>query len=171
MICVITGSQKFQFNRLLIAIDQLVRDHVITEEVFAQIGYSNYHPQYYKFSKFLNKKEFDVMIENSNIVICHGGTGAIITAIKKNKKVIAIPRESKYGEHVDNHQLQIVQEFNNLNLIVSCTDLSDMGKLICDLRNKNLDSYQSNTSRIILDIEDYINGIFKNKKTDYSKVY
>jgi len=34
--------------------------------------------------------------------------GAIIGAIKKGKKVIAVPRLAKCGEHVDDHQVQLV---------------------------------------------------------------
>ena len=48
MIFITLGSQKFQFNRLLIEVDKLIVDGKITEEVFAQIGYSDYKPQNYK---------------------------------------------------------------------------------------------------------------------------
>ena len=58
MIFVTVGSQKFQFNRLLKAIDTLVKNNSITEEVFAQTGYSDYKPKYYKYREFLNRDEF-----------------------------------------------------------------------------------------------------------------
>ena len=45
MIFVTLGSQKFQFNRLLKAVDELDTD----DEIFAQIGYSNYKPQNYAY--------------------------------------------------------------------------------------------------------------------------
>ena len=51
MIFVTLGSQKFQFNRLLIEIDKLVDEGKITEEVFAQIGYSDYKPKNYKYKE------------------------------------------------------------------------------------------------------------------------
>ena len=53
-------------------------------------------------------------MEKANIVITHGGTGAIIGAVKKGKKVIAVPRLAKYGEHVDDHQLQLIKKFDDL---------------------------------------------------------
>ena len=53
-------------------------------------------------------------MEKANIVITHGGTGAIIGAVKKGKKVIAVPRLAKYGEHVDDHQLQLIKQFDDL---------------------------------------------------------
>lgn len=118
MIFITLGSQKFQFNRLLKAIDKLVEQEKIKEEVFAQIGYSDYQPINYKYKQFLDRDEFADMEEKADIVITHGGTGAIIGAVKKGKKVIAVPRLAKYGEHVDNHQLQLLKEFEDMNIIV-----------------------------------------------------
>ena len=121
MIFITLGSQKFQFNRLLKSVDELIEGG-LDEEVFAQIGYSNYKPKNYKYKEFLDREEFSEVINCSDIVITHGGTGAIIGAVKKRKKVIAVPRLAKYGEHVDDHQLQLVSQFRELDLIYSCED-------------------------------------------------
>ena len=96
MIFITLGSQKFQFNRLLKALDDLVEEGAIQEEVFAQIGYSDYKPRNYEFKEFLDRDEFAEMEGKAEIVITHGGTGAIIGAVKKGKKVIAVPRLAKY---------------------------------------------------------------------------
>lgn len=49
------GSQKFQFNRLLIAVDKLCEKKVISgEDVFAQTGYSDYVPRNYSYNNFLD---------------------------------------------------------------------------------------------------------------------
>lgn len=117
MIFITLGSQKFQFNRLLKAVDDLVQRKIIKEDVFAQIGYSDYQPQNYSYKKFLDRDEFARMEEKSEIVITHGGTGAIIGAVKKDKKVIAVPRLAKFGEHVDDHQLQLLDEFEKCKLL------------------------------------------------------
>lgn len=42
MIFITTGSRSFQFNRLLEAVDKAIENGSITDEVFAQIGSSNY---------------------------------------------------------------------------------------------------------------------------------
>ena len=103
------GSQKFQFNRLLKAVDELCEKGTLdAEDVFAQIGYSDYLPKNFNYKKFLDRDEFSKEMSKAEIVITHGGTGAIIGAVKKGKKVIAVPRRAKYGEHVDDHQLQFL---------------------------------------------------------------
>lgn len=86
MIFITLGSQKFQFNRLLKAVDDLVEIGELSDEVFAQTGYSDYQPRNYKFKQFLDRDEFAKYEAESEIVITHGGTGAIIGAVKKGKK-------------------------------------------------------------------------------------
>jgi len=164
MIFVTLGSQKFQFNRLLKAIDEQIKNGKISEEVFAQIGYSNYKPQNYKYKDFLNRDEFSKVMSKADIIITHGGTGAIIGAVKKGKKVIAVPRLVKYGEHVDNHQLQLVGQFTNLNLILECDDCNEIWKSINEAKTSEYNSYQSNTDRIIESIDKYVKITVENNK-------
>ena len=98
MIFVTLGSQKFQFNRLLKKLDALIEENVITDEMFAQVGNSDYQPRNYPYQAFVNHDEFDALIRKCDLFITHGGTGAIIGAVKKGKKVIAVPRLARYGE-------------------------------------------------------------------------
>lgn len=156
MIFITLGSQKFQFDRLLKAVDDLVERGIITEEVFAQSGYSTYEPKNYAFKQFLDRDEFAQWQEKADIVITHGGTGAIIGAVKKGKKVIAVPRLAKYGEHVDDHQLQLIGQFKEQSLILGLSKVQELEKAILGIQDCTFDSYQSNTQRIIDSIALYI---------------
>lgn len=156
MIFITLGSQKFQFNRLLEAVDDLIDKGLVTDEVFAQSGYSDYHPRNYKFKQFLNRDEFAEYEANADIVITHGGTGAIIGAVKKGKKVIAVPRLEKYGEHVDNHQLQIIEQFREQNLICGLEDCTQLEEGLRFVREHEFEKYVSNTDTIIDSIESFI---------------
>lgn len=158
MIFITLGSQKFQFNRLLIEIDELIDRGCIKEEVFAQIGYSDYYPKRFKFKKFLDRSEFSHLIESSDILITHGGTGAIINGVKKNKKVIAAPRLKQFGEHVDDHQIEIVKQFTELNLISHVESMKDLEKRLNKIRGEKFNSYVSNTDTIIESINTFINN-------------
>lgn len=158
MIFVTVGSQKFQFNRLLKAVDRLCEERLIEEEVFAQTGYSNYEPKYYSYKQFLNHQEFAQVMDKADIMITHGGTGAIIGAVKQGKKVIAVPRLARYQEHVDDHQLQLLEQFSEMNLIQVCLECSKLEEAIDAARKKEFNSYISNTEAIIGSIERYIAG-------------
>ena len=151
------GSQKFQFNRLLKAVDELCeRGTIEAEDVFAQIGYSDYLPKNFNYKKFLDRDEFSREMEKADIVITHGGTGAIIGAVKKGKKVIAVPRLAKYGEHVDDHQLQLIKQFDDLNLICPCRDTDELAEAIETVKHTRYAAYESNTTTIVDSIEKYI---------------
>lgn len=64
-----------------------MRKKVISgEDVFAQTGYSDYVPRNYSYNNFLDRDEFSVEMGKADIVITHGGTGAIIGAVKKGKR-------------------------------------------------------------------------------------
>lgn len=161
MIFIVLGSQKFQFNRLLKAIDEAKKGGAIQEEIVAQVGYSDYIPESFQTLEFVAKEQFDDYISRSDLVICHGGTGAIISALKKGKKVIALPRLSQYGEHVDDHQLQIVSMFSDLNLIEACLDTDDLVSAINTSRQKNYDSFQSNNAVFLGELKNDIEKITK----------
>ncbi len=153
MIFVTVGSQKFQFNRLLEAVDSLKTE----EMIFAQIGYSDYKPKHYNYRKFLDRDEFIAVMSEADIVITHGGTGVIINAIKKGKKVIAAPRLKRYGEHIDDHQIQLLKQFKELDMIYVCED-GDLQKALKTVMKTTYKTYQSNTDKIIESLKEFIGG-------------
>ena len=158
MIFITLGSQKFQFDRLLRAVDELVENGQLTDEVFAQTGYSDYQPRNYKYSQFLDREAFLELQKKADLIITHGGTGAIINAVKNGKKVIAVPRLSKYGEHVDDHQMQIVKEFEDLGYISACYEIEQLANVFQIIISRDFNKYVSNTDNYIEAIENYIDN-------------
>lgn len=156
MIFITLGSQKFQFNRLLKMVDDLIEKGIIDDQVYAQSGYSDYEPIHYQFKKFLDRDEYTAMEEKADIIISHGGTGAIIGALKKGKKVIAVPRLKKYGEHVDNHQLQLIAQFKDQNLICGLDDCNELENALLYVLEHDFDVYHSNTQKYLQSIDGFI---------------
>jgi len=156
MFFITVGSQKFQFNRLLKKIDELIDKSIIKDNVYAQIGVSDYKPQKYEYVDFMTQDEFNKKLDEANLIITHAGTGVIINAVKREKKVIAIPRLKKYGEHVDDHQIQLIQQFDELNFIEPCYELDEIENKIEKIKNKKYNKYVSNTQNIIDSIIKFI---------------
>ncbi len=153
MIFVTLGSQKFQFNRLLKEVDRLLEMGTIQEEVVAQVGYSDYRPINYPYRPFMDGDEFGRLMGKCDVVMAHGGTGTIMTALKLGKKVIAVPRLSMHGEHVDDHQTQLIEQFLEARIISGCRDVGEIGKTYEDLGHIATRDYQTNTDKIIESIE------------------
>lgn len=158
MILITVGSQKFQFNRLLKEIDKLIEKKVIKDEVFAQIGVSDYKPLNYKYVDFMSQDEFNSKMDECNMVITHAGTGVIVNAVKKEKKVIALPRLARYNEHVDDHQIQLINEFKELNFIEPVYEIDELENALKVIKKKKYNKYVSNTDVIIESIEKFLEG-------------
>ena len=121
------------------------------------MGYSDYKPKHYNYRKFLDRDEFIAVMSEADIVITHGGTGVIINAIKKGKKVIAAPRLKRYGEHIDDHQIQLLKQFKELDMIYVCED-GDLQKALKTVMKTTYKTYQSNTDKIIESLKEFIGG-------------
>lgn len=156
MIFVIVGSQKFQFNRLLRALDELIEAGAVTEPVFAQTGESDYIPKHFEGVPFLDRASFAQKVAQSDIVITHGGTGAIIGALKQGKPVIAVPRRAQFGEHVDDHQFEIIGQFGSMGMLVPCYLMEELGAKLKEIAEVDVVPYQSNTTCIIENIATFI---------------
>lgn len=161
MIFLAVGTQKFQFNRLLSIVDSLIASGDINEEVFAQTGHSDYIPQNYGFKDFLSKDEFETYVKKCDLLIAHSGVATIITGLKFDRPVIVVPRLAKFGEHVDDHQLEIAKSFAAKNFILMCEDSDNLNSLIDEARVHVFDKYISRREKMIDTIREYIHSIQK----------
>lgn len=126
MIFVAVGTQKFPFNRLVNAVDQLVESGVINEPVLIQLGHSTYQPKHCCSVAFMQPADFMQKIAECDLFITHCGVGSILNALAMQKKTIVVPRRKEFGEHVDNHQLEIGLEFDAMGLVVCCEEISKL---------------------------------------------
>lgn len=160
MIFVTLGTQNFNFLRLLEAIEKAINNGVIKEKVIAQIGNNQFSSKQIQCIPFLAKESFNKYMSEAEFVISHAGTGSIITALKQKKKILVAARLKKYDEHIDNHQLEILQAFTQSNLIIPLNEeLSDLEEKIVHLNQYKLSTYVSNTQSFNKSLTDLINKL------------
>lgn len=159
MVFVAVGTQKFQFNRLLKAVDDLVAQGLLEGEVFAQIGYSDYVPQNYQYKDFISRDVFQSCIERCDLLITHSGVATIIAGLRLRKPTVVVPRLEKFGEHVDDHQFQIAENFSSKNLLLMCREQDDLGELVKEAETHAFDRYVSQRDRVIATVRDYLEGM------------
>ena len=119
-IFVTVGTTKESFDRLVSAIESVAKNN-LNCEFFVQYGNSRC-PNVEQKIAFLSIKEFEQKIKSANVVITHGGVGCIASSLQKGKRVIVVPRLSKYAEHENDHQLQIT---NKIGELTSCAAYSE----------------------------------------------
>lgn len=159
MIFVCLGTQIYQFDRLTKKLDELVESGVIQDEIIAQIGAANYLPQHYAYKKFMDADEFKKYQNEADLIIAHGGTGALIGALKLGKQVIAVPRLAKYGEHVDDHQLQISGVLAKEGYLREVLDMEKLAEVIEQCKESPIIKKYDRPSNVMQVIVDFIETI------------
>jgi UDP-N-acetylglucosamine transferase subunit ALG13 len=156
LIFVALGTQKFQFNRLLQELDKIISKYQIKDEVVVQSGYTTYDSNNFKLRDFISENEFQKILVESDIFITHAGTSNVINALKRKKKVIVVPRLSKHGEHVDDHQLELAEFVKSNNLALVIKEIDDLHHGIVNIKGMQFDYYENDNQILINDIKEYI---------------
>lgn len=162
MILVLLGTQNNSFHRLLEKMDELIEKKVIDEKVLVQSGYTKYESKNMRVFDLIPQEELERYQEQADLIITHGGVGSIISSIKKEKKVIAVPRLHKYQEHVNDHQKQIVEAFDRKGYIIGVNSVKELEKAILkaqDFIPLKYDEEGRNNSKMLKLIEEFIDKI------------
>lgn len=159
MVLVLLGTQNNSFYRLLEEIDELVEKGKINEEVVVQSGYTKYSSKNMKIIDFMSKEELDKFQEKASYIITHGGVGSIVSSLKKGKKVIAIARKHEYQEHVNNHQEEIVDLFNQKGYVIGIKRVNQLEQAVQKLEDFKPRVYQPKNTKMLKLIEDFIEQV------------
>ena len=157
-ILVTIGSMvEKKFTRLFKIIDELCEEKIINgNDVVAQVGQDDYKAKYFKTFDMISDDKFKELIDNSDLIITHAGTGTVTTCLKKNKKVIIFPRMAKYDEHYDDHQLELAELFVKNNYVLCATNKLELINHINHINEFKPNKFISNNSRINKLISDFI---------------
>lgn len=160
MILVLLGTQKNNFNRLLNEIQKNIDNNTIKEKVIVQAGSTKFKSKSKDMEIFslIPSDELLKLQEKARIIITHGGVGSIVSSIKLGKKVIAVPRLEELREHVNNHQIQIVETFEKNGYIRAVYNIEDLGDIIKSIEKFSPNQFKSNTKNMIKIIEDFIDN-------------
>ena len=156
MIFVSLGTNDKSFDRLLKAIDKEITLGNIKDKVIVQSGYTKYESNNMEIIDLMTMDMFNECISNCDLLITHGGIGTILDGLKNGKKIIAFPRLSKYHEHVNDHQLEIVNKFYNEGYILT-GEIDELRSLLDKIKEFKPKKYVSNNSKFNQKLCDIIN--------------
>jgi len=160
VILVLLGTFVTDFKRPLVEIERLCEAGIISEEVIVQSGYTVMdNCRHIKMRPFIKPDDLTELHHQARIVITHAGAASIISAVKLKKKVIAIARLSKYHEHVDDHQLEILEELSRLNYILPWHDHVPLETILSKVEDFSPKEFVSDKSRMINYLIEYIDSL------------
>ena len=160
MILVCVGASEYKLDRLLIMVDELCDEGVISgNEIIAQIGNTDYKPRNYKSFSLIGRDDFQHYMEQSELIITHAGTGSVIPPLKLGKKVIVFPRLQKYKEHLDDHQLELRDVFTNSGYTLSAVAIDQLRDAIINIKDFTPRPFVSNNRKINSMVIDFIDRL------------
>ena len=136
-----------------------IEDGTIDEEVIVQAGYTKFQSSKMRILDLVSREQLEQFQNEANLIITHGGVGSIISSIERGKKVIAIPRLHEYEEHVNNHQIEIVRNFNEKGYIIGIEKVEDLKYALEKIKNFKPVKYEINNRLMLKTIEEFIDKI------------
>jgi UDP-N-acetylglucosamine transferase subunit ALG13 len=124
MIFVTVGTQ-LPFSRLVSSVDYWAQQNP-QARVFAQIGMSKYTPTALEWTRQLGPQEFQQRMQSASMVVSHAGIGSIISALELGKPVLVLPRQAKFGEHRNDHQLATAERFKDKQMVQVAYDEDEL---------------------------------------------
>lgn len=157
-------AEEYNFVRLLKIIDELCDEKIIdATNLIVQGDESGYECINYKIKKMIPNTEFINIMSEADVIISHAGTGTVTTALKMHKKIILFPRLAKYGEHIDDHQLELCNIFQQKKYVLVATNKEELKKMISLIDRYDFSEFISNsenfTQKLIEIIDTYENNV------------
>lgn len=145
MIFVTVGTHEQPFNRLVQEVDRLKGEGLIKDEVMIQTGYCTYEPKHCHWKKLLPYEKMWEYVQKADIVITHGGPSSFMMPLQMGKIPIVVPRQKKFGEHVNDHQVEfanaVKERYGNIVVVYHLSNLFnaiDRYQSIISKKQKNL---------------------------------
>lgn len=135
MVLVAVGNAQQKFTRLLEAVEALIESGQLAgETVFMQTGNTDFVPRHCQHQAFLEMEDFNRRLAEADLLICHGGAGTQLQAVRLGKVPVVMPRREKYQEHVNDHQVQLVEALAAEGYIVPAFEVEDLAGAILKSR-------------------------------------
>jgi UDP-N-acetylglucosamine transferase subunit ALG13 len=69
-------------------------------------------------------------VEQARVVVTHGGVGSFLVAHRAGHVPIMVPRRRRYGEHVDDHQVALVQALDGAGLAIAVWEIDELADAV-----------------------------------------
>ncbi len=159
-----TVGATLSFDRLIGLVSRAKASGLLPEQVIAQTGAGGEMPPGLECHESLPFDEVKDILRRADIVVCHGGTGSLITALREGCRVIAVPRRFERGEHYDNHQAEITDAFAKRGLIAVADTDEEFAAALIQARHREPKIASTDPTALITFLRDHIS---RRTRTDF----
>jgi beta-1,4-N-acetylglucosaminyltransferase len=155
----VTIGVMYGFGRLVMKMDELASR--MSEPVIIQIGETEYEPKNAKYFRFSSRNEMEDLYRKARIIVGHAGVGTILKAAEYKKPMILVPRMKKYGEHINDHQLEITKELEQegrAKIVYNIEDLESALHHLPDIETSSIEN------KLVKNLKEYMDQILLDKR-------
>ncbi|MEO8723311.1 MAG: glycosyltransferase [Sphingobium sp.] len=163
-----TVGATLPFKRMVKLVADAKADGLIPEHLVVQAGKnaSESHAMLAglpdtETTETLPFEEVTDLLKRADIVICHGGTGSIITALREGCRIITVPRQFELGEHYDEHQSEITTAFAERGLLLKADTPEEFAMALKTVRERQPISATTDPAEMIAFLQDYLDKNFQ----------
>jgi UDP-N-acetylglucosamine transferase subunit ALG13 len=122
MIFVSVGTHEAPFDRMLNAVYGLELD----DELVVQYGPSSVRSERAVEYEYLSFDEVVDYIRRARAVVMHAGVGSVMISLANGKRPIVLARRHQFGEHVDDHQVELARRMEASGLVTFVDDAESL---------------------------------------------
>jgi UDP-N-acetylglucosamine transferase subunit ALG13 len=128
MIFVSVGTHEAPFDRMLDAVHALELD----EELIVQYGPSTVRSGKpgVREHEYLAFDDVVANIRRARAVVMHAGVGSVMISLANAKRPIVMARRHSFGEHVDDHQVELARRMEASGLVTFVEDPQDLARAL-----------------------------------------
>jgi len=125
VIFVTVGTLHYPFERLMRSVGTLP-----PAEVVVQHGPAEPPPGVARAVPFMAFDELTQALQDAEVVITHAGCGTIAVATREGHTPLVLPRLKRYGEHVDDHQLELAGALADEGKVIVISEGTDITEAV-----------------------------------------
>jgi UDP-N-acetylglucosamine transferase subunit ALG13 len=126
MILVTVGTHEQPFDRLVEAAAQLGGD----ERLVVQYGTCTVPHGRGEWVDYMSFDELAEQARRARVVVSHAGVGSIVLARRFGHRPIIMPRRPHFGEHVDEHQMQLTRRLAKAGIVTVVEDAEQLAAAV-----------------------------------------
>jgi UDP-N-acetylglucosamine transferase subunit ALG13 len=161
VILVTTGTNGVAFDRLLRAVDAIETD----ERVVVQHGPSSLRPSRATCFDYVSFEELVELVRQARLVVSHGGVGSILVALTNGKRPLVVPRLARFGEVVDDHQLELARKLAGVGLVTLEEDVDRLPELVLSTDSRLSARSETPSTDLAADLRGYLAAILGPSRT------
>lgn len=131
-VVVIVGTDHHPFDRLISWTNEWLGQYPgQAGGCFVQWGSASVRPTC-PGARLLEVGELADLLDQADVIVCHGGPNTISEAWTRGRMPIVVPRLAGLGEHVDDHQAEFCEKFAALGRIALARTLPEFTRLLTE---------------------------------------